>query len=94
MGPNYLINLRNAINEEDVDIAVSGIKNVNKNEDYVSSIDTTIQMRLSDSDIFLDNIDLLYAPTSKIYRKSLICKYSIEFPAGLSLGKNQDTFPA
>lgn len=88
VGPNYLINLRNAINEEDVDIAVSGVKNINKNEDYVSSIDVTIQMRLSDSDIFLDNIDLLYGPTSKIYRKSLICKYSIEFPAGLSLGED------
>ncbi len=89
--PNYLVNLKREICCKDIDIVVSGIVKIYKNgfkESTVPTHNITIEMSNIYSNIFLENIGLFYGPTSKIYKKSIISKYSIYFPKDKSLGED------
>lgn len=88
--PNFLLNLITDINCKDVDIIVSGIVKIHKNnhKEYIIPTCTIIEMANIYCDIFLDNIGLFYGPCSKLYKKEIIDKYSIYFPVDLSLGED------
>lgn len=88
---NYLLDMVERMNEQNVDLVVSGIRSI---QDGIEKSDvrphkkTTYSLNDQHAEDFMDDIDLMYGPWIKLYKKSIIKEYNISFPQHLSLGED------
>lgn len=88
---NYILNLKQEIKCNDIDLVVGGffkIYNDGRKESVLPTSNSIIEMAGIYSDVFLQNIGLFYGPCIKMYRRKCIEKFSISFPEDLSLGED------
>lgn len=89
----YLMSMISEIQRTDVDYLVTGIQkyypNAPKKVDIVEpSVSGPYPLSAVSTDIFVNNIGLVYGPVAKIYKADIVLKNSVFFPNDMSLGED------